>query len=340
MGCNWDVKNQIDSLLFEDLTISPSSPLRMVRKKSVIFDTQQCYIPETQFTCFHKDDYSKTLRDERHSILNKVSLIPKSDLEMIKDLFNHLFKFNELSFTLYGDKPISFYNPFHYIPFYLSKQSNLFWYVERVLEKEKSYHIEWNVWKKYEKLFPIDNFILIKEDFGVVLVNKRETVKAILNNIDLFFDVLGENFSIYKIFKELESGRSLFNLLNKNHALLGILLGFGRHNSELFQRREEILSILEPYSIPTQLNCIVSQSSSYKTMQQELDDLWKKLNMLHDSDKFFPIVNLNRVLFAADLEHPETIFLKKKYEILRKKIEKIYSKKDWFEQTLIQLTSD
>ena len=75
-------------------------------------------------------------------------------------------------------------------------------------------------------------------------------------------------------------------------------------------------------------------------MQQELDDLWKKLNMLHDSDKFFPIVNLNRVLFAADLEHPETIFLKKKYEILRKKIEKIYSKKDWFEQTLIQLTSD
>ena len=45
-------------------------------------------------------------------------------------------------------------------------------------------------------------------------------------------------------------------------------------------------------------------------------------------------------MFLADPNHQETIQLRNKYDELNKKINEIYSRDDWFEQTLIQLTSD
>lgn len=49
---------------------------------------------------------------------------------------------------------------------------------------------------------------------------------------------------------------------------------------------------------------------------------------------------MNRVGFAADPDHPETIELRTKYDQLNTKINEIYFKEDWFEHTLMQLTSD
>jgi hypothetical protein len=64
-----------------------------------------------------------------------------------------------------------------------------------------------------------------------------------------------------------------------------------------------------------------------------------KLRSLREHDPYI-IASINRVCFAADPEHHETIKLKTKYDKLNMKINEIYSKDDWFEQTLIQLTSD
>jgi hypothetical protein len=78
-------------------------------------------------------------------------------------------------------------------------------------------------------------------------------------------------------------------------------------------------------------------TSGYSSIYQEMDALSQKLEA---NNFYFPISDLNRVTFVSDPNHIETKQLKNKYEIQRKKLKEIFSKDDWFEQTLLQLMSD
>jgi hypothetical protein len=131
-------------------------------------------------------------------------------------------------------------------------------------------------------------------------------------------------------------GNGAFDLLARNHELFGILLGFGKYNSHLFQRRED----LDPYELPINLRIKVPPSPEYTSIQSELEDLSQKMCCFNGYSQCFPIVTFNQVTFAADPNHPETIFLRKKYEAQRKRIHQILDREDWFEQILLQLTSE
>jgi hypothetical protein len=112
---------------------------------------------------------------------------------------------------------------------------------------------------------------------------------------------------------------------------LGILLGFGKHNARLFQQKEDLLEKedrLKKYGI-----------YKLEPIQKELQLMNAKLQSLHEHDSYI-IASINRVCFAADLEHYETLKLRNKYDELNIKINEIYSKADWLEQTLLQLISN
>lgn len=148
------------------------------------------------------------------------------------------------------------------------------------------------------------------------MVNKVEFVKVINQHLHLFERVLDRSVSPEQMLSDLESGKiSLLDSINNNKMILGILLGYGKYNAMLFNRREW-----------QGLNDAGLQHSTIK------------LEAFGDY-AYSPLV-IKSVHFAADFKHPETKVLQKKYQKLREKISEIYAKGNFLEITLSQLMAD
>ena len=103
----------------------------------------------------------------------------------------------------------------------------------------------WQVWKKYEHLFPHPNFIFCEEKqtntkyVHLVVVNKESLRKVVVANEELFREVLDELY--LKLFKQpfsldlfitmLEKFKYLKPLIWYDEALYGLILGYGRESS-------------------------------------------------------------------------------------------------------------
>lgn len=129
------------------------------------------YQEKNFYSLISKNEQMLIKEQEIKSIINK---IPVLDLKNIKKLFEYLFKFSELSFSLYGDKPVSFCSLIVQ-PSTFSKFNHIDGYAERILKGDKIYQEEWNAWNKYKHLFKITNYILISESIGIVLINKKNS---------------------------------------------------------------------------------------------------------------------------------------------------------------------
>jgi hypothetical protein len=221
---------------------------------------------------------------------------------------------------LFGDKPVSLSGDFEVTP------------CENTLEGMRSGGIfwkKWEIWEKYKKLFPIKNYIIIKEQANckkfkisnIIFINKKAFIKIINDNVKLFESVLNTTIDPKIMLKNIEERKVSFReSINNNEMLWGILLGYGKHNASLYNKREHIgHNILD----------IVDVSLKFSTI---------KLDSFGDH-KYSPLL-LGSVHFAADLDHSETKALEKKYRELRGKISAIYAKGNFLEITLTQLTSD
>jgi hypothetical protein len=72
------------------------------------------------------------------------------------------------------------------------------------------------------------------------LINRKEFKKIAQENISLIRSIYGKDLTSETFLKKVEDRE--INLIHPmiHHGLLGILLGFGKENSKLFQRREAI----------------------------------------------------------------------------------------------------
>ena len=83
------------------------------------------YASDTSYgTIFDKEKHLEKIRDA-------IKKIPEPAISEIKNLFENLFRLNELSFTLYGDKPVSFCSLAIDASTY-STCNNICWYAERI----------------------------------------------------------------------------------------------------------------------------------------------------------------------------------------------------------------
>lgn len=277
-----------------------------------------------------------TCNEERKTSVNLAVAISAPDLELMKPLFDELFKENEFGYTLFGSKPVSFCFPIHdYNDIFRAKSIN-----ENFFGKiARCFRGALNAWEKNKHLFLNDKFSLVSQiyesdNYVFIVINKKEFVKVFIENQDLFISCFGSQISPELFLKKFELGE--IELIHKtNHLLLGILLGYGRHNAILFQRRMEIemklecmLCLFPADTTPT--------SSEFSSMYAELSALKKTFSTFHYSDeRLYPIqLPIN---FALDRNNADSKMLKKKYEVERNYISNIYSKKDWYEQTLIKL---
>lgn len=258
-------------------------------------------------------------------------------------LFADLFKFHCFSHSLYGSKPISLTD--YYVE-NLEKDLNIQEYCESILNRETApincYLNGWKAWEKYRSLFPLNDFILTKnqisnsESILIILINKHAFIETVNENINIFKSILGNHVTSENLLKEIENQATLLELLKYNNRLLGILLGYGDSNAQLFEKREEIYDFLSGKKLYLDL---MTNSKDFDKVHEGLETIQSKLKL------FNPLITLHMEntltpSFLADPDHPETIKLQKQYGNLRPLLMEVLNRKDWFELILSKLTSN
>lgn len=284
-----------------------------------------------------------------HKIVNvekELQKIPKSDKEILEWFLRDLHVNGPCSYVLFGDKPMSIYSyldidweptqpqispPHEFFAFSITKSTR------KNIMKSKG----WETWKKYRALFPSSNFHLFENHehgrITLVMINEHNFLKTVEEHIDEFRNILGPEITPHIVLDCCVQSQDLFkDVLKRNDGLLGILLGYGRHNALLFSRRHEIKKVrgLQRFSIKRR-NLI--PSNGFATIEEEYDQINKRLLEFDKSilDDFNPL-SMALPFFVADPDHPETKELKIKYRKQYKDIVKNYRNQDFLEVTLNQ----
>ena len=167
--------------------------------------------------------------------------ISRRDAKQLNAFFRDLFVWDTFAFTLSGNKPLTIvsqpltfsdckHHPFHFILHWLSI---------------RRFTLGWKTWKKHSHLFENQRFVFWEENsrhqsthLCLCFVDKvliSQTIKQY--ELD-FAKVLKLDTVDPEALLQEALQKDLFNdVLKENHALLGILLGFGRENSWFFQNQ-------------------------------------------------------------------------------------------------------
>ena len=230
--------------------------------------------------------------------------IPLEDRKILEELFSILIIDDVFGYTLFGDKPVTIGSHFNSTPWEnileLGQHDELFWK-------------KWMIWEKYQNKFHMKNYLFFKEVNSIVneiiIINKHEFIKTINRNIQLFENILKKKINPFQLFEDINIGKySFYDSIENHEMLLGILLGYGKHNALLLCQRGKIFK----------LDCL----SSFAEYERG------------------SLIRLGSFSFMVDDKHPETKYLKNNYASLRGKISAIYANGNFLEITLTQLTSD
>lgn len=258
------------------------------------------------------------------------------------DLFFRIsFAFDGLGYTLFGDKPMTavcYYDP-------KGKSRSIYGFLDSTFYSLspgylRMYH-GWKTLQKYKHLFPLKDYGLIQcknfidNDFAIALfINKKAILETVECHLEDFRKVLGHEITPEILLGRILTSDDVFGDVLKNHqGLIGTLLGFGRDNAWLFQRREEI----DP--------CILKMRFSLKKLGMQTSN--HEINRLNEKLQGFDpreVLDFNPLFlrlpgFVADLDTEKTKQLKIKYERQYRRIVSHYRKADFLEATLEQMTS-
>lgn len=166
----------------------------------------------------------------------------------LQEFFRDLLFKNPGAYTLFGTKPISTFCVYHLTKkdkkemeeYYknLSEEERL-----KMRKKRYDYDANYENWQKIKDRFSISQYLLgsfplpFDDKVEIMLfVNIEETLRTLLKYYDDFRRVLGHDFDPFKAVFEVENKDSEFwKIVIQNHALQGILLGFGRDNAWFFE---------------------------------------------------------------------------------------------------------
>ena len=225
-------------------------------------------------------------------------------------------------FVLNGSKPAGrfyFFGTCYY-------QSTIHW---RGFYRSTLFKKGFEVWKKYEHLFPSKKYCLsFSEDeekgIRVLLLNKPQLSEVIANNIEDFKRVLGSNINLELLLAMMANEPERFwGILDQHDALEGIVLGYGRHNSWLFHQKEVFANAMPP------LKGEILEKHLLQ-FNQKLQPTPYKRSALHFSSMPF---------FMCDPAHPETHELWQKYKQQRKECASLFRGGNFLEIVLKKFVS-
>jgi len=189
-----------------------------------------------------------SLKNKSESPTSKFALTAE-EKTCLKEFFCDLLFKHPGAFTLFGTKPIStccLYQPLTEE----EKEQQRAYYASLPDEQKanlriKKYDFEKNYqrWQEIKQRLPIRQYLFgtfsapCDQKTAILLfVNIEMTLRTLLKYYDDFQYALGYDFDPLQVVFEVENSDSKFwNHVLKNHALQGILLGFGRDNAWFFE---------------------------------------------------------------------------------------------------------
>ena len=263
----------------------------------------------------------------------------KIEYKFFTDLCKELLYTSTFGYTLFGNKPLSLALDDSWTP--LDKGCVFLKFALPLL-------------RKYEKSLRSKNFIVLleanEEMPSVFLVNKKAFLKVVRENITIFQDVLGSDITPEGLLKDIEEKKcELGTTIKKNHALFGILFGFGTQNALAFDRRCQIENFINnqgfaPWKDPCQNNLLGineiyilnssrkgrglrtktetpkgrASSAEIRTYEQELAELEKKLRGVGGVRPYCRLASsIMAPCFAGDPESEETVRLVNEYRAVQ-----------------------
>lgn len=255
--------------------------------------------------------------------------------------FHNLFATEDFGYTLFGDKPMSFCLPNTYPPrFSKRKLYRYILYLDGTVPLVKGLA----AWNKLKSIGISSNYSLIiyeeqKYPMFAVLINKNAFLEVLNKNIDIIHRIYGPLTTAASFLRDLEEKKINPDDLFKHPVLLGIMLGYGRHSSELFDRRWYLSSdeVDPPY-----LQNQKKPSQGFTSAVEELNYITERLQTESKTFEWytntFPLfLRVTTVAFAFDPDDPEAQSLIKKYKALHAQLTDIFDRQDWLEIVLDKL---
>jgi hypothetical protein len=272
--------------------------------------------------------------------LSSVSHLSAKERRELTPFFHNLFAQEELSYTLFGDKPMSFCFPNTYPPVF-SKRNYLF---KLYIEGTIPFFHGLETWKKLRESSQNNEYSLIlyeekKYPTFAILINKQAFIKEVDKNIDAFKSVYGKAIDASWVLNKIEEKMIDQDELFNQHLLLGIMLGYGRHSAELFQRRWNLIygEFRPPLSQkPKDVNKgFTSANGELQYLTEVLQSKPKKFEWYINTFPLF--LRVTTVAFAFDPDDPEAQTLIRKYKELHGKLISIFDRDDWLDVVLAKL---
>jgi|GEM_PF-6714414 len=256
---------------------------------------------------------------------SSIQNIPQKDIKKIESFFEDLIKWHDFAYPIFGSKPMSLadYNlkvPGQ-LPFYKKIRS---WFR---LTKRKD---QLEAWYKYKNEFELNEFIFLDEEkdlfncLALILINQKNMLQLLKTHEAIFKEELGDSFTPESFLETLKNRKlSLGQATKNNQKLLGIMLGYGVRNATLFQERYHLMKKITQGGLA------------------EINELTDKLNRLEEQVGNFSELeedaSISPLYFLADRYHPETMTLKKQYELDRQNIEHMQQKPHFMDTVLQRL---
>ncbi len=274
---------------------------------------------------------------QRPLVSHILKSIPIEERKTLEWFFRMVIAGDTFGYALFGQKPIA-------VCVLGEPMAEVYWvedwidHIPTSLCHENLKMIQgWEVWKKYQHLFPSRNFaFFVSENFvdngmkALVFMNKKAFLKTVKENWCDFKSVLGEAITPESLMEEVLCSSDVFGAVLKHHqGLIGIVLGYGRHNAWLYHEREVIWK-----KIAVEKKKLTDEDlKEYARLNQLLQPF--RQGTAADLNSF----SLGLPYFVADLQHPETRRLKLEYERTFRKMMNSYAHRDFLEVTLGQLTA-
>jgi hypothetical protein len=274
-------------------------------------------------------------------ILNSLS---REEKQQIKTFFHNIIARHELGYTLFGDKPMSICWPDTLSPRFSKLDCTFKLYLDGTVPLFKAL----TVWKKIKQKVQGNNYSLIvceenKYPSFTILINKKAFSEQFDKNKDLFKKYYSKGITADTIITNLESQHHYSSIFKEplfcNDVLLGIMLGFGRHSAELFQRRADLMS--ENVNPPF-LHKIKLPSEGFFLVEDELQNITRRFQAKPKQFEWythaFPLfLRVTTVTFAFDPDDLEASRLIKKYKDQHAKLTDIFDRNNWLEVVLNKL---
>ena len=183
-----------------------------------------------------------------YSISEKLKSLSPDERKCLNLFFRNSFAFDGLGYTLFGDKPMTAagYDESK------GKCCDIFDFIDITFCSFCAENLRrrrgWEILQKYKDLFPIKDYGLVQcKNFidnnhtTVLFINKKAVLATVEKYLADFKRQLGEEVTPEILLSRILKSDDVFGDVLRNHqGLIGTLLGYGRHNAWLFQRREEL----------------------------------------------------------------------------------------------------